>query len=373
MSPSTPSNSPLVLLTGATGLIGFHVLLALLHDNYNVRITVRTEEKAQHLLSHPVLQPYTSTSTSTPQLTTILIPDITAPNAFAAALHDITHIIHTGSPVPIPGTDPVREIWTPTVTGTAHLLHAALHSPTIQRVLLTSSIVAIIPPAPCSGSSDPATATPTITPAARVTLPDQITEETIAQQDVFTAYVLAKITALNEAEAFMKTRTSSFSLAHIIPGYVLGRDRLVTTADMGVGKPSSCGILLRGLLGMDGSGPLHGAFVHVDDLAEVFVRVLEREGQEGQKGEDEVETEEKVESWGAYVPVEFGEAWEVVEQTFPKEVAEGILKRGRLETITLDVEARETEEKVLGRRFRGFEVAVRDVVGWHLELLGREK
>ncbi|RAL17468.1 NAD(P)-binding protein [Aspergillus homomorphus CBS 101889] len=275
--------APPVLLTGATGLIGFRVLQELLRNNYRVRITARSANKVQSVTTHPLIRPFES------QLTTALIPDINAANAFDEALKDVTYVIHTGSPVPIPGTDPLRDVWSPTVDGTASLLTSALRFSTIKRIVLTSSIVATIPLSPLPPSTAPEVPV-SITASSRVPLP----ANTTATPDVFETYVLAKTIALSNADTFMKTQNPDFTLAHVIPGYVLGRDERVHDAEMAAHMPSSCGILLQGLTGIDVLVPLHGGFVHVDDLAEMFLRVME------------LETEVQMESFGACVPVDFG-------------------------------------------------------------------
>jgi nucleoside-diphosphate-sugar epimerase len=251
--------APLVLLTGATGLIGFRVLGELLKGDYRVRITVRSEEKARTVFSNPVIERLSPGD----RLMSTIVTDVTADGAFDQAMQDATYVIHVGSPVPVPGYDPLDQIWKPTVDGTANLLGAALKFSSIKRVIITSSIVANL--ALMSDSSV------TVTSASRIQLPG--IPGTFS--DVFQAYVLAKITELNSTDLFMEKNKPHFSLAHVIPGYVFGRDELVLDAETALGKSSSCGILLRSVCGIDSPGPLHGGYVHIDDLAQVFVKVLE--------------------------------------------------------------------------------------------------
>lgn len=159
--PILPSTSnfqmaPLVLLTGATGLIGFRVLQEVLKGDYRVRITVRSEEKAKTVFSNPVIEKLSLGG----RLTSTIVTDVTAGGAFDSALKDVTYVIHAGSPVPVPGFDPLDQIWKPTVDGTENLLTAALKFPGIQRIVVTSSIVGAMAPMP-----DPSV---TVTGASRV-------------------------------------------------------------------------------------------------------------------------------------------------------------------------------------------------------------
>ncbi|KAK6206142.1 hypothetical protein LQW54_007862 [Pestalotiopsis sp. IQ-011] len=84
--------------------------------------------------------------------------------AFDSALEDITHIIHAGSPVPMPTYDPMTEVFQPTLRNTENVLAAALQTPTVQRVVITSSI---------------------------------------AYDDVFTAYITSKMVELHRTDDFV--------------------------------------------------------------------------------------------------------------------------------------------------------------------------
>ncbi|RAL13172.1 putative cinnamoyl-CoA reductase [Aspergillus homomorphus CBS 101889] len=337
----------LVLLTGATGLIGFRVLQELLQKtDYTVRATVRSEEKAQMILSNPVIQKLNPGA----RLTYTIVPDILAEDAFDAALKNATYVIHTGSPVPVPGFDPLTQVWKPTVEGTANLLKSALKIPTIKRVLITSSIVANMAPMP-----DPSI---TVTATSRVTLPG--IPDTFS--NVFEAYVLGKITELNETDAFVEQEKPPFSVARVIPGYVYGRDELVLTADAAIAKGSSCGILLRSVTGIDCPAPIHGGYVHIDDLAQVYLKVLQLESA----------ADAAPHSFGACSLVDYADAWRIVEKNFPAAVAAGQLKQANLPTLPIAYDSTETE-RYLDVQFRPFEDAVKDVVQFYLNQREAEK
>ncbi|KAJ5808761.1 cinnamoyl-CoA reductase [Penicillium riverlandense] len=333
--------APRILLTGATGLIGFRILQELLKGEYEVRITVRSETKAQEVLFNPVIQKIKPGN----RLTYTIVPDSVLSQAFDTALQDVTSIIHAGSPVPVPGFDPVNQIWKPIVEGTANLLTSALKFPRIKRVLITSSIVANMAPMP-----DPSV---TVTANSRVQLPG--IPQTFS--NVFEAYVLAKITEINNVDSFVEQQKPHFSVATIIPGYVYGRDELVLDSDTAVSKGSSSGILLRSLTGTDLPAPIHGGYVHIDDLAQVYMKVLELQ--------PEADTPS---SFGACSLVSYDDAWRLTEKNFPNEVSAGRLKQGTLRTLPISYDSSETNY-YLNIKFRPFEDAVKDIVQLYLDRL----
>lgn len=100
------------LITGASGLIGFRVLLAALAAGHNVRYTVRSDKKAKVVSSNPAVKKLGLTTGD--RLSPVVIPDFTAHGAFDAALDGVTHIIHAGSPVPVPTFDPTTQVYEPT-------------------------------------------------------------------------------------------------------------------------------------------------------------------------------------------------------------------------------------------------------------------
>ncbi|KAJ5930907.1 cinnamoyl-CoA reductase [Penicillium verhagenii] len=334
-----------ILLTGATGLVGFRILQELLKNDYEVRITVRSEEKAQIVFSNPVIQKLQPGD----RLTYIVVPDSVAGHAFDAALQDVSYVIHAGGPIPVPGFDPLAHVWKPTVEGTANLLSSALKFSGIKRVLITSSILANMAPMP-----DPSV---TVTANSRVQLPG-IPE---IFSDVFEAYLLAKITEINYVDSFVQDRNPHFSVANVFPGYVYGRDELVLNSNSAITKASSSGLLLRGLTGTDCPAPIHGGYVHIDDLAQVYVKVLELQTNAGIPH-----------NFGACTLVNDDEAWSLALANFPKEASEGLLKQGALPTLPISYDSSETE-KCLDMKFRPFEDAVKDVIQQYLDGLHNEE
>ncbi|KAI1371818.1 putative cinnamoyl-CoA reductase [Hypoxylon crocopeplum] len=334
-----------ILITGTTGLIGFRILLATLEAGHNVRYTVRSEDKARVVSSNPAVQKLAPGD----RLSSAIIPDFAVDGAFDSALKNVTHVIHAGSPVPMPYYEPMSQVFQPTLKITSGLLSSALKTPSVQRVIITSSIVGNL------GLVPPPT---TVSASTRVPLPSPFPT---TFNDVFEAYVLAKMVELQDTDDFAKTHNPHFTISHVVPGYTFGRNELMLDAAMMQGQNSSNNFLMMGLVGGEAPYPLHGAFVHIDDAAEAHLRVAFLEPKhEGPK------------DFGVSSKVDYASLFDHVEKAFPKAVEAGVLKRGKVPTLPVDYGSSDIE-KLLGRKLKSFESAVVDVAAQYLEKMGVEK
>jgi nucleoside-diphosphate-sugar epimerase len=136
-----------VLLTGANGFIGSHILSQLLSTGLSVRAVVRSQSKIDCLQT--CLPPDTSNEHN-PHFDFAIVPDITTPDAFNSALqsplagHAIDTIIHTASPFLYRNVrNNLEDLLEPAVKGTQEILNAASQAPSVKRIIITSSIAAI--------------------------------------------------------------------------------------------------------------------------------------------------------------------------------------------------------------------------------------
>ena len=90
-----PNVSTLVLITGATGHVGFRVLIHALTAGYSIRCAVRSSQKAKTIISHPLILALSPG----PRLSFIVIPDLCVPSAYDEAARGVSHIIHIASPL----------------------------------------------------------------------------------------------------------------------------------------------------------------------------------------------------------------------------------------------------------------------------------
>ncbi len=149
----------LVLLTGATGFLGFQVLVDALKAGYHVRVAVRSEAKLSKVLNSPSIEALHPTPE---QLSHVVVPDMAKPGAYDEAVKGVKYIIHCASPIPTFGgaNPPAPETYDayfvkPAIAGDEGMLHSAAKSPSVKRVVLTSSVVAITPFEYYMGKGDP--------------------------------------------------------------------------------------------------------------------------------------------------------------------------------------------------------------------------
>ncbi len=127
-----------VCVTGAAGFIGTHVVRVLLERGYRVHATVRDAAdgaKVSHLLR---LVPEAA------ERLALFSADLTREGAFDAPLRGCSGLFHVASPVKMAARDPWTAIVKPAVDGTTSVLDSAARAGTVERIVFTSSIAAIM-------------------------------------------------------------------------------------------------------------------------------------------------------------------------------------------------------------------------------------
>lgn len=250
----------LVLVTGATGHLGFKVLRTALEEGYHVRAAVRSEQKATLLKSNPVLQ----TTPGFSNLSFIIVPDFLAPGAFDEATKNTKYIIHVASPIvtkPPSNNDYDAHFVQPAVQGTLSVFESARKARTVTRIVVTSSAVAILPLTAMSQSDGLSYDADNRLPEIPTPFPNERV-----------AYVASKIAALNRAEAWVAEQRPSFDVVHIHPSYIFGRDDLATgTADFQTGTNR---VPLNIALGLE-SEAKPNTWNDVGDTAKIHVMALD--------------------------------------------------------------------------------------------------
>ncbi|MDJ0919770.1 MAG: NAD-dependent epimerase/dehydratase family protein [Henriciella sp.] len=125
-----------VLVTGATGFIASHTILALIDKGYRVRGTARSPEKADKLTA--VL----STYAGKPVDIELVAADLTSDDGWAEAMDGVTYLQHLASPIPNELPKDADELIVPARDGALRALKAA-KAAGVKRAVMTSSFAAI--------------------------------------------------------------------------------------------------------------------------------------------------------------------------------------------------------------------------------------
>lgn len=125
-----------VLVTGATGFVASHLILALLDKGYEVRGTARSAEKAARL--NKILSDYAGK----PIEIEVVSADLNSDEGWAVAMQSVTYVQHVASPFPPTEPRSADELIRPARDGALRVLRAAKDAG-VQRVVLTSSVAAV--------------------------------------------------------------------------------------------------------------------------------------------------------------------------------------------------------------------------------------
>lgn len=126
-----------VLVTGATGYVAGWLVKQLLEAGITVHAAVR-DPSATDKLAH--LQAMAAQSSGSLQF---FKADLLTPGAYAEAMAGCGVVFHTASPFIAAVNDPQRELIEPAVLGTRNVLESANATPSVTRVVVTSSCAAI--------------------------------------------------------------------------------------------------------------------------------------------------------------------------------------------------------------------------------------
>lgn len=336
----------LLVLTGATGFLGFKVLTLALAAGYNVRLVVRSANKANKVLNSPSIK---ALNPSEEKLSFLVVENMEAPGAFDEAVKGATYVIHCASPIPSFGGEapPTHEQYEEFFVQasrrlTIGLLESSRKAGTVKRIVITSSIVAITPFHYYLGKGDDKV----FDAEYRIPL------DKGPYGFEFQAYSASKVEALNESEAWIKANQPDFDLITIMPGWIFGADELATTAK-DFESSSTNSVLLGFLRGGQSDIPSNNNAVLVDDAAKIHVLALDPKIPGNQ-------------AFLAAADGVDGMVWEdginVLKENFPEAVEQGLVKvTGKQPTIKILVDAKRTEE-TFGIKFAGFDEQVKSLV-----------
>lgn len=330
----------LVFITGASGFIGCTTALEALKAGYRLRLSVRNKAqipKIQHALA-----------SYSDNVEFVVIPDITKLDAFAGHLHGVEYILHIASPLP-KGT--TKEDYFPgAVNGTTAILSEAAQVSSIKRVVITSSIVSLVP---LGGppTTDDAVSEHNDNWNTTISADLPIFDES-ANPNPWLLYQASKLLSLQAAESLVSNLNPGFDLVTIHPALVCGPDILQSSAaEIG----GSNGMLFSAIMnGGDSANAVALTLVHVHDVAEAHVKALKKSSV----------------SAGRYlVSLAGGQTWSdvvaVLKNKFPGEGWK-LSEESKGQGWKVDTSK---AERVLGIKARGLEDIVTDTVEQQLRLL----
>ncbi|CAN8104624.1 unnamed protein product [Discula destructiva] len=351
------SSKTLVLLTGATGFLGFLTLLDLLRSGYRIRVAVRSEAKVAAVQKFPALQ---ALRPSADDLTFVVVPDMAAPGAFDSALKDVTYAVHLAAPVPsftgqvtVPSEQYESYFVRGLVDSHLGLLKSAAAAGTVRRVVLTNTVMSVIPLAFFMGSPD-------------VDYNTVFTED-VRQPDPtgpffaeFDSYAGGKVAALNATEKWIAKNgeAAGLDIVNILPAAVFGRNSAVqSVAELKADGTNT--VLLSLLLGVKGEFPHNGNAVLGEDVARMHVLSLDPKVKGNQ-------------AFIASKPIVYEHAIDVISTKYPEDIKAGRLSvEGKQPTLKMNINTSKTRE-ALGIKFAPYEELVTQVAQQYLELLSKE-
>ncbi|CAF9942997.1 MAG: hypothetical protein ALECFALPRED_010368 [Alectoria fallacina] len=334
----------LILVTGATGHLGYRTVVLALEAGYSVRAAVRSQAKAETILAAPSIKALAPGS----KLDFVIVPDILADGAYDDAVKGVKGILHIASPLAYPTEDYEKDLIAPAVQGTTNILKAANREPSVKRIVITSSVAAVVPQ---SEAKKPG-------PGRIFTADEHVPDPTGPYEQAFEAYAASKTIALNATKRFVQTEKPTFDVINVMPGFFVGKNELVTDVkDILNGTNAAA---FAPVLGHTATVPLPGCVQHVDDVAKVHILSLDPKVQGNQ-------------NFGMQTGGTDGIVWadtiEIVKRRFPEAVQDGRLPVSGTQPTNPSRYDTSRTEKVLGIKFRSYEDAVVSVTEHYLELL----
>lgn len=247
------STSPqTVLVTGGTGFIAQHCILALLAAGYRVRTTVRSLSREAEVRDQLL-----AGGTDAGDRLSLVVADLTDDAGWAEAAAGCTFALHCASATPT-GEQRSEQDWiAPAIDGTLRVLRAARDAG-LTRVVLTSAFGAI-----CAGHK-------------ALDRPFNETDwSDLTAEDVW-LYQKSKTLSEQAAWAFIRTEGNGLQLSAVNPTGVLG-------PVLGADYSHSIRLIKDLLEGQPGVPRINCGFVDVRDVADLHLRAMTHPAANGER------------------------------------------------------------------------------------------
>lgn len=244
----------LVLLTGASGFIAFHILQLLLDKGYHVRATVRSQAKAD----------YIEKQFPDAKLEFAIVEDVAEKGTFDKAVKGVDYVVHTASPFHMRAMG--LDLLKPAVDGTHGILEAAMKEPKIKKLVLTSSFAAI------------ANVMKGVWPGHVYTEEDwsPLTREQGMEGPAAISYRASKKLAEKTMWDFKEQHKPTFEVASICPPYVFGP----VLNEQSMETLNTSNMLVWSCITGEGFKEMDAGYVDVRDVAQAHLLAMEAKGSE---------------------------------------------------------------------------------------------
>lgn len=237
-----------ILVTGASGYVAGWIVKRLLDAGHTVHATVRDPARAESVAHLQAL------AAASPGTLRLFKADLLVPGAFAEAMIGCELVIHTASPFVMTGFTDAREaLVRPALEGTRHVLASVNATASVRRVVLTSSVAALLGDHRDAGS----------VPGNR--LDESFWNET--SSETHQPYLYSKTVAEREAWAMQKAQ-HRWDLVCINPALVMGPALTTQSVSASITTLQQFG---NGTLAL-GAPRMWNGLVDVRDVAEAHVR-----------------------------------------------------------------------------------------------------
>ncbi|RFU77339.1 nad-dependent epimerase dehydratase [Trichoderma arundinaceum] len=340
-----------LLITGVSGFIGFKTLLIALERGYVVRAVVRTEKSISRLVDNSAL---ISKSHEQGKIEFVVIPDFVSHENWPDVLDGITSIIHIASPLAHESEDYQIGIIKPAISMVTAVLEAATRTPSVRRIVITSSAVTLVP---FEWNFNPDS-------ERLYSASDLNSNPKKPYGSAIEAYWASKAFSRIATRDFVEQKRPHFDFVHLLPSVVFGPDeRIPPTGSVDeLLKDGRAAVLAPALDGSTNlSYPFVGVPVHVADVARAHVDAVDASRIPGNM------------EYVLSSDTPDGVVWDrdtaaVAHKYFPEEVRNETLPlKGSLASIKLRLDVERTERD-FGWRFTSFEETMRDILTQYLNL-----
>lgn len=241
----------LILVTGGTGFIAQHCILALLKAGYRVRTTVRSLSRDSEVRAN------LRTGGAEPgDRLSFVAADLTADQGWAQAAAGCAYVLHGASPTPTGGQVREEDWIKPAVEGNLRVLRAARDAG-VKRVVLTSAFGAI-----CAGHKS-------------MTRPFDETDWSDLTGAVW-PYQKSKTLSERAAWDFIAREGRGLELSAVNPTAVLG-------PVLGADYSHSIRLIKNLMDGQPGCPKINCGFVDVRDVADLHLRAMTNPAAKGER------------------------------------------------------------------------------------------